>query len=151
MVVKQSRVSISQLFSHAQGRGFETRICEMFFRYLKVMSRAFARNFLCRATSIFVGRKHGSPNHWNGQRMTLQQGVSHTPLEWTDGNAWAGSFPYFEERNFPWSPLLWKIALLSKMDRWMSLQQGVSHTPMEWTDGKTWAGSFSFFNASQVV
>ena len=38
---------------------------------------------------------HGSLNHWNGQRMSLQQGVSHTSLEWTDGNDWAGSFPYF--------------------------------------------------------
>ena len=32
-------------------------------------------------------------------------------------------------------PLLWKIALLFKMDRWMSLQQGITHTLVEWTDG----------------
>ena len=29
--------------------------------------------------------------------MSLQQGVSHTSMEWTDGDAWAGSFPYFRE------------------------------------------------------
>ena len=42
---------------------------------------------------------HGSlHHHWNGQRMSLQQGTSHTSLEWTDGDDWAGSFPYFEEK-----------------------------------------------------
>ena len=77
--------------------------------------------------------EHGSLNHWNGQRMSLQQGVSHTSLEWTDGNSRAGSFPYFGDKAY------------SKMDRWMSFQQGASHTSVEWTDGDAWAGSFPYF------
>ena len=69
-----------------------------------------------------------------------------TSLEWTEDVSPAGNFPYFiwngqivrpelaashtlkKEAFHAPPPLLWKIALLFKMDRWMSLQQGFSHT-----------------------
>ena len=74
---------------------------------------------------------HGSlHHHWNGQRMSLQQGTSHTSLEWTDGDDWAGSFPYFEERSFPWSP--------PTMEDCPTLQNGQMDVPP--------AGNLPYFN-----
>ena len=76
------------------------------------------------------GRRHGNLHHWNGQRMSLQQGTSHTSLEWTDGDDWAGSFPYFEERSFPWSP--------PTMEDCPTLQNGQMDVPP--------AGNLPYFN-----
>ena len=67
--------------------------------------------------------------HWNGQMEMTGLAASHT----------------LRREAFHGPPLLWKIALLFKMDRWMSLQQGTSHTSMKWTDGDNWAGSFPYF------
>ena len=61
--------------------------------------------------------------------------VSHTSLEWTDGNTLAGSFPYFGRKIKP-SPK-WTDGCPSSRE--------VSHTSMEWTDGDALAGSFPYF------
>ena len=91
---------------------------------------------------FWCGRSHRRPNHWNGQRMSLQQGVSHTPVEWTDGNAWAGSFPYFGRKKLSMVPP-------PPVEYCPTLQNGQMDVPpagtLEWTDGNAWACSFPYF------
>ena len=69
-------------------------------------------------------RLHGGLNHWNGQRMSLQQGLPilqwnglmETSPNWQLPILWSGVLPS--------SMSSYCLGTSSKMDRWMSLQRG---------------------------
>ena len=70
--------------------------------------------------------------------MSLQQGVSHSSLEWTDGNDWAGSFPYFGIKKRKEASMVLPYCGRFPYSLSLSPQNGQMDVPP--------AGSFPYFN-----